>query len=194
MTGIILSGGKSSRMGGLNKAFLTVNGETIIGRTVRILKSVCDDIILVTNAPLEYLDYDIRIVTDIIKGKAAMGGIYTGLFYSSSESNFVVACDMPLCNREFIEHMIRRSEGYDIVVPRPSDGFQPLHAIYSKKCLRAMETLIVRNELRIRTLFDTFKTLTIPAEEIQSFDAGENMFFNINSPEDLDNVSVIKPQ
>jgi len=73
MTGIILSGGKNIRMGGENKAFAEVGGEPIIDRTIRIFKEVFAEIILVTNSPLEYLDYDVQIVTDIIKGKAALG-------------------------------------------------------------------------------------------------------------------------
>jgi molybdopterin-guanine dinucleotide biosynthesis protein A len=80
MTGIILSGGKSKRMGE-NKAFLRVQGERLIDRTVRIFKSIFEEVVLVTNDPLIYLDQDVMIVTDIVLGKGPLGGIYSGLFH-----------------------------------------------------------------------------------------------------------------
>lgn len=176
-------------MGGENKAFIRIDGQSIIDRTLEIFKELFDEIILVTNSPLEYLDYDIRIVTDIIKGKAALGGIYSGLFYAAHEYCFVAACDMPFLNKGFIEYMIDRSEKYDIIVPHPSDGLQPLHAIYSKKCIPFIRDLIDSDNLRIRALYKRFKTLTIPAEVIAEFDPRERMFLNINSQEDLDQIT-----
>jgi len=192
MTGIILSGGKNIRMGGENKAFVEVEGKRIIDRTIRLFKEVFAEIILVTNSPLEYLDYDVQIVTDLIKGKAALGGIYTGLFYSSSELCFVSACDMPFLDIRFIKHMIERSQHYDIVVPEASDGLQPLHAIYSKKCISSIKRLIDGDNLKIRILYKKYKTLTIPADVITSFDPQERMFLNVNSKKDLERISKIE--
>jgi molybdopterin-guanine dinucleotide biosynthesis protein A len=192
MTGIILSGGKSSRMGGKNKAFLSLNGEVVIERVLKLFKELFDETIVVTNSPLEYLDYDVHIVTDIIKGKAALGGIYTGLFYASSEHCFVSACDMPFLDKRFIEYMISKIKGHDIIVPQASDGFQPLHAIYSKKCIPLMKKLIDRDELKIRILYKKMNTLTLSTDTITSFDPDERMFLNINSEEDLKHILAIK--
>jgi molybdopterin-guanine dinucleotide biosynthesis protein A len=192
MTGIILSGGKSTRMGGKNKAFLSLNGEVVIERVLKLFKELFDETIVVTNSPLEYLDYDVHIVTDIIKGKAALGGIYTGLFYASSEHCFVSACDMPFLDKRFIEYMISKIKGHDIIVPQASDGFQPLHAIYSKKCIPLMKKLIDRDELKIRILYKKMNTLTLSTDTITSFDPDERMFLNINSEEDLKHILAIK--
>ena len=189
MTGIILSGGKNTRMGGENKAFVTIDGEFIIDRTVNLFREVFDETILVTNSPMEYVDYDIQIVTDIIKNKAALGGIYTGLLYASSDHCFVAACDMPFLDRRFIEYMIGRIKPYDIVVPHTSDGFQPLHAVYSKKCIPFIKELIDSDRLKIRPLYKHFKTLILPPEVITTFDSNERMFLNINSQEDLDTIT-----
>jgi molybdopterin-guanine dinucleotide biosynthesis protein A len=188
MTGIILSGGKSIRMGGENKAFLSINGEFVIDRVLKIFKELFDETIIVTNSPLDYLDYDVRIVTDIIKGKAALGGIYTGLFYASSEHCFVSACDMPFLDKRFIEYMISSIKGYDIIVPHASDGLQPLHSIYSKKCIPLMKKLIDRDDLKIRILYKKMNTLTLPTDTIRSFDQNERMFLNINSHEDFKRI------
>ena len=118
MTGVILSGGKNRRMGE-NKAFLQVNGERLIDRTVRLFRAVFQEVIIVTSSPSDYLDQDAVIVTDILPGKGALGGIYTGLFYAAEEHAFIAACDMPFLNRSFLEYMVRQTAGYDIIVPAP---------------------------------------------------------------------------
>ena len=188
MTGIILSGGKNIRMG-TNKAFLTVGGERLIDRTTRIFKQIFDEVILVTNSPLDYLDHDGIIATDIIKDKGALGGLYTGLLYTSGEHAFISACDMPFLNKAFIIHMIEYAHGYDIVVPRSADGLQPLHAVYSKRCLPPMKKLIDRNQLKITGFYRGLKTLEISEDVIKSFDPEEKMFINVNTRSDLDQIS-----
>ena len=65
VTGVILSGGKNTRMGGRNKAFLEFNGERLINRTVRIFKALFEEVILVTNSPFDYLDQDVMLVFDV---------------------------------------------------------------------------------------------------------------------------------
>ena len=188
MTGIILSGGKNIRMG-TNKAFIKVDGERLIDKTVRLFKNIFDEVILVTNSPLEYLDQDVKIVADIVKGKGAMGGIYTGLFYSTCDCSFVSACDMPFLNKSFIEYMIANVRHHDIVVPNPPDGLQPLHAIYSSKCLPHIKKLIDMDKLKITSFFKKLKVLKIPADEIKTFDPEGRIFININSKEDLKQIS-----
>ena len=189
MTGIILSGGKNTRMGGENKAFVSIDGEFIIDRTINLFREMFDEIIIVTNSPLEYIDYDVQIATDIIKNKAALGGIYTGLIHASSDHCFVVACDMPFLDGRFIEYMIGRIERYDIMVPETKEGFQPLHSIYSKKCIPFIKKLIDSDRLKIRPLFKQVRTLIIPPETITTFNSTERMFLNINSQEDLDIIT-----
>ncbi len=191
MTGIILSGGKNARMGE-NKAFIEIDGERIIDRTIRIFREIFQEIILVTNSPLEYLDLDVAIVTDIVKGKAALGGIYTGLFHSSGDHAFVCPCDMPFLNGGFIRYMTEKTKGHDIVVPAPSDGLQPLHAIYSRKCMPSMKKLIDEDSLKITGLYRNARLLKIPADVIATFDPEEKMFFNVNSPDDLGRMRAVR--
>jgi len=84
ITGIILSGGKNSRMG-VNKAFLELDGQRLIDKILDIYKNIFSEIIIVANDPLSYTEFsDTIIVTDIYKGKGPLGGIYTGLFYSKT--------------------------------------------------------------------------------------------------------------
>ena len=184
MTGIILSGGKNTRMGE-NKAFMRVDGERIIDRTIRIFRELFEEIVLVTNDPLAYLEFDLTIVTDIIKGKGALGGIYTGLFHASCEQVFACPCDMPFLNIAFIRYMQEKSTGYDVVVPVQPEGFQPLHAIYSRRCMTAMKRRIDEDRLKITGFYRKARVLEIPSRVIDSFDPTGRMFFNVNTPDDL---------
>ncbi|MFA6345311.1 MAG: molybdenum cofactor guanylyltransferase [Syntrophales bacterium] len=188
MTGIILSGGKNTRMG-RNKALLTLDGERLIDRTVNLFKDLFAEVIIVTNAPREYLDQDVAIVTDVYKGKGALGGIYTGLFYATHDYVFVAACDMPFLRKDFIRHMMEQAPGNDIVVPFQPEGYQPLHAIYSKRCAAPMKRLMDENRLKVTGFYTGMKIHTLSEEEVRSFDPAGRMFLNINSPADLKKIA-----
>lgn len=184
MTGIILAGGRNTRIG-TDKAFLEINGVRLIDRTIAILKGIFEEIIVVTNSPLSYLDQNVTIVTDILENKGPLGGLYTGLFFAFSQRAFVCACDMPFLDGHFIEYMIENCTDYDVVVPYSGDGLQPLHAIYSKKCLPAMLNHLKRDKLKIIDLYKGLKILTLNEGIIDSFNSGRKMFLNINSHADL---------
>lgn len=191
MTGVILSGGKNTRMGE-NKAFLRVGGERLIDRTVRLFRRVFREVIIVAANPLDYLDQEAVIVTDIVPGKGALGGLYTGLFYAADEYAFLAACDMPFLNRVFIEYMAMQATGYDLVVPAPLDGLQPLHAIYARRCLPDIRTRLDRNRLQIKEFYTGHPLLKISQEVLDTFDPEGRMFLNVNTPEDLQKLSLIE--
>lgn len=188
VTGVILAGGKSSRMG-TDKGLIEFRGEKMIRRTMDVFKGLFREIIIVTNLPLDYLDQDARIVTDIFPGKGPIGGIHTGLFFSSNEHAFIAACDLPFFNTDFISYMVSRIGNYDIVVPETEKGFQPLHAVYSRKCLNRVKTLIKEERLKVTGFYKGFRTLAIPPREIVRFDPEDRIFYNVNTPEDLRGAS-----
>ena len=189
MTGIILAGGRANRMGGLNKAFIEVGGQRLIDRTLRVYRSLFQEIIISTNSPLEYLEFDAQIVTDIYRGKGPLGGIHAGLLHASGEHVFVSACDMPYLSEKFIGYMLEQTGDHDLVVPVTANGFESLHAIYSKKCLPVIESQIERSELKVSLLFRKFKTREIHGKEILRFDAEGRLFANLNRPGDLNVIS-----
>jgi molybdopterin-guanine dinucleotide biosynthesis protein A len=84
--------------------------------------------------------------------------------------------------------MIAQAKGYDLVVPVSANGFESLHAIYSRKCLPVIESQIERGELKVSLLFRKFKTREIPADEIRRFDPEGRLFANLNRPEDLKSI------
>lgn len=184
ITGIILAGGKNLRMGE-NKAFLEINGQRIIDRTRRLFQELFAEVILVTNSPFAYLDLNLRMVADLLPERGALGGIFTGLFYSSFSHAFVAACDMPFLNKELISYLISLAHKYDIVIPKTEDGLQPLHAIYSRRCLPHMENLLRQGNLKIIDFFHLVKEREVLNDELIAFDPLLKSFFNVNTPEDL---------
>lgn len=191
MTGIILSGGKNSRMG-LNKAFLEINGVRLIDHILSVYRKIFSEIIIVTNEPLAYTGIpDTMIVTDIYKGKGSLGGIYTGLFYARHDYAFVAACDMPSLNIDFILFMIEQIGKYEIVVPELPEGFQALHAIYSRRCLPAIKRMILADKLKISGLFKDIRSLKITEDKIKPFNQDGRLFLNLNTPEDLHSSALL---
>jgi molybdopterin-guanine dinucleotide biosynthesis protein A len=186
-TGIILAGGKNLRMG-RNKAFLEINGQRIIDRTKSLFLEIFDEVLLVTNSPLEYIGLHLRTVVDLIPDKGSLGGIYTGLFHSSHSHAFVAACDMPFLNQGLIGRLIQLAPDYDIVIPKTEDGLQPLHAIYSQKCLPLMKELLRQENLKIIDFFHKVKKREVSPEEILPFDPQLSSFRNVNTPEDLTEI------
>ena len=185
--GIILSGGLNSRIG-LNKAFLEISGKKIIERTVLLFKALFEETIIVTKDPLTYEDLDVRITTDVQDITGSLMGVYSGLLSSNSKYNFIVACDMPLINEDIARCLINKSKGYDAIVPFCQGRLQPLHAVYSKKCIKPLEALINSGHMRITGLFEKVKTKRVEEEELRKFDPDFKSFININTKEDLLNL------
>ena len=186
MTGIILSGGKNSRMG-INKAFLEIDGVRLIDKILRVFNELFSEIIIVTNEPLAYTEFaSASIVTDIYKNKGALGGIYSGLFFSSNNYSFVTACDIPFLNKDLIAYLGKQVKNHDIVVPVASDGFQPLHAVYSKNCLAPIKRNLYADKLKITDFYKGLRVLTVPEEQLKPFNKDGRLFFNINTPKELE--------
>ena len=184
MTGIILSGGKSLRMG-KDKAFIKVKGIPIIERITALFQKLFKETIIVTNHREVYLYLKVTLHEDLIPNAGALGGLYTGLFYSTFPYSFVVACDMPYLRTEVIHHLIEKIKGYDVVVPRTEDGLEPLHALYSKRCVEPIRSVLAEKKTRIIDLYPLVRVRVIEAEEILPVDPGMESFININTPEEL---------
>ena len=179
---------------GKNKAFLEIRGQRLIDRIRDLFLGLFDETLLVTHAPLDYLDLDIRIVADLIPGKGSLGGLYTGLFYASHSHAFVAACDMPLLNKALIRYLVDLSGSFDVVIPKTEEGWQPLHSVYSAKCIPFIEELLGKDDLKIIDFFPKIKKRIVPSEEILPFDPKHLSFFNVNTPEDLLRADHLLPE
>jgi molybdenum cofactor guanylyltransferase len=187
VTGVVLAGGKSTRYG-TNKAFAEIQGIRLVERTIRVMGSVFQRLLIVTNTPHEYAYLNLPMVEDLIKGLGPLGGIYTGLEAIDDEAGFFVACDMPFLRENFLRHMVSLRGNYDAVVPRVRWMVEPLHALYAKNCLPAILESIHSREYQTLKFFHRIKVRYVEEEEIRRVDPDLKSFFNINRPEDLERV------
>lgn len=185
-TGVILSGGLNKRFDGENKAFINVGGRRIIDRLLDVFSDLFDEIILVTNHPELFLQWDLTIVTDIIDLRSSLTGIHTGLFYSNNPYAFFSACDTPFLKKELVEILVKQIEQkIDIIMPETAAGFEPLCAIYSKRCLKPAEDHLKANKVKIQWAFRSNRIKNIPENQLRTVDPELRSFLNINTPEDL---------
>ncbi len=188
MTGIVLAGGENRRMG-TDKAFLKVAGVPLIEHVLRSLKDVFQDIIVVTNAPERYSDYDVQVTGDAIAVRGPLTGIYSGLLKSSDEYNFVAACDMPFLNSRFISYIAGLAAGHDIVVPSVGGLLEPLHAVYRRQLIEVIEKEIRQDRKQIRSIFGRAKVRYVTENEIDRFDPSRKSFKNLNTPEEYEEAA-----
>jgi len=185
-TGVILSGGSNSRFDGKNKAFLSVGGRRIIDRLLDVFSDLFDEIILVTNHPQHFLKWDLTIVTDIFDLRSSLTGIHTGLFYMKNPYAFFSACDTPFLKKEMVEILVEQIEQkIDIIMPETAAGFEPLCAIYSKRCLKPAEVHLMANKVKIQWAFRSNRIKHIAENQLRQVDPELRSFLNINTPEDL---------
>lgn len=195
ITGIILSGGKSSRMG-KNKALLKIGDQSVIGKISGMMKNLFRRVILITNEPEIYTDLRIETFTDIKPGFGPLGGIHSGLTYSSTGRNFIISCDMPFIDDEVIGFIINYPSTKSLIIPK-ADGFlQQLCGIYSKNLLGKIESKLDDNGLeetrhknqihrkcRVHSFIDECDP-EIMEMETEYPKYSNDLFFNMNSMED----------
>ena len=185
-TGVILSGGLSTRFNGQNKALIQVGGLRILDRLYNVFSDLFDEIILVTNDPIQFLEWDLTIVTDLFSSRSSLTGIHTGLFYMKNPFAFFSACDTPFLKKELVETLIEKIEQkVDIIMPETAAGLEPLCAIYSKRCLQSAEQHLRENKFKIQRAFRAKRIKIIPENLLRAQDPDLQSFFNINTPDDL---------
>ena len=185
-TGVILSGGLNTRFNGQNKAFVCVGQRRILDRLYDIFSDLFAEVILVTNHPLQFIDWDLTIVTDIFSVRSSLTGIHAGLFYMQNPFAFFSACDTPFLKRELVKSLVEQIENNtDIIMPETAAGFEPLCAIYSKRCLKQAEQHLKENKFKIQWAFRGHRIKYIPESVLLQKDPELISFFNINTPQDL---------
>lgn len=183
VTGVILAGGQSSRMGS-NKALLPYRGGRFIEVIHRQLAEMFDEVLLVTNNPEQYGFLPCRKVADIFPGMGALAGIHAGLQHAANRAVFVVACDMPYLNDTLISTLAGLRHTADVIIPESAHGLEPLHALYAKECLSPMTEALRNNRRRIVSFFDRVSVCRFDKKKVAAIDPGFATFSNINTPDD----------
>ena len=182
---IVLAGGRSFRLG-TDKAFLEIGGQPLIERVVERMIKIGDEVLLVTNTPKQFAYLGLRMVGDVQPGQGALGGVYSGLLAVRNEYSVVVACDMPFLDLKLLRYMILLTPGQDVVIPRIGGMLEPLHAIYSRACLRPIERVLARGGRRIVEFFPEVQVRYVDQREVDILDPKHLSFFNVNTPADLE--------
>lgn len=186
--GIVLCGGKSTRMG-RSKALLPFGPETMLQRVVRLLASVVQPIVAVAagDQELPTLPGSVIVTRDEREGRGPLEGLRAGLkaLPPEIEGAYVTSCDVPLLVPGFVRQMLELADGFDIAVME-IDGFaHPLSAVYCRRTLPYIEDLLAKDRLRPAFLFDAVRTRRVTAEEITS-DSDLRTLRNLNTPEDYE--------
>jgi molybdopterin-guanine dinucleotide biosynthesis protein A len=194
-SGVILAGGMSTRFNGRDKAMIEINGKRILDHILAVYSEVFSEIILVTNTPQAYLDWNMLMVTDLFPVRSSLTGIHAGLFYASRPFAFVSACDAPFLKQELVHLLISQARpGVDAVMPETAKGLEPLCAVYSKSCLNTIEAHIRQEKLKIQQVFHKSRINRIPEARLRKTDPDLISFININTPEDLMRVASLEKE
>jgi molybdopterin-guanine dinucleotide biosynthesis protein A len=184
-TGIILAGGKGSRIN-RNKALITLpDGKALIQRSIGVLRGIFAQVLIVANRKELYRDFGVCVVEDLTKGAGPLGGIFAGLHYSTSHLNFVIGCDMPFPQPGLIRLLLEQCGDHDVVIPQASGEVEPLFAIYTKNCLPVINDHLQRGDLKVRSILTELRVRRVEEEEIDRVDPERLSFFNVNTSDDL---------
>lgn len=185
ITGIILAGGKSSRMG-TDKGLLSLKNKPFILHIIEALQPLVNDIIIVSNNT-DYDVFNLKRVNDLIENTGPLAGVYTGLHYSNTENNLVLSCDVPLINTEILEKLTKNVEKNIDIIQLESNGKTiPLIAIYKKRCENTFFELLQQGERRLRFAVNQCKVKTIILnKELEKFTANVNTLNNLKELEQI---------
>jgi molybdopterin-guanine dinucleotide biosynthesis protein A len=196
MNAIILAGGLSRRMNGTRKAFLRLGEETFLERILGVLGPFVDSFLIVTNEPDRYAGFGAQVVRDEREGVGPLMGICSGLKASQSETSFVTAVDTPLLARDLVRHLSEDGDECDARVPRWHGDVQPLCAVYSRRCLPAIERVLGQERAgagnsprgRIIAFFPLVRVCIVEEPAVRKLDPEGISFFNVNTREDYESL------
>jgi molybdopterin-guanine dinucleotide biosynthesis protein A len=190
--GIVLAGGKSTRMGS-SKALLPFGSETMLQRVVRLLGEVVSPIVVVAAAGQELpaLSPDVIVTYDEHEGRGPLEGLRAGLkaLPQDVDAAYVTSCDVPLLVPGFVRQMFELADGYTIAVIE-IDGFtHPLSAVYRRSTLPIVEDLLSNDRLRPAFLFEAVKTRRVRPEHMTA-DPELRTLRNLNTRDDYERALV----
>jgi len=192
-TGVILAGGKATRLGGVAKGLVRAGGTTVVARSVALFGELFAEMLLVANAPEAYPRLGVPVVADAIPGKGAPGGLHAALAASRTTWAFVVGCDMPFLSAEAIRFLWERRGEARAVAVEWERGFEGLHAFWSRACLPVVERLLAGGDPSLRAIAEAVGARIVPAATWREVDPQGRSFENANDPSDLARLGLSLP-
>ena len=190
-TGVILAGGASRRMG-REKAHLPWGNATLLDQVIETLRPCVDELIVVVKHVERFQFLNATVVQDLLPDAHALGGLYTGLALASSGRCFVCACDMPFLNPALIRFLIAQADSCDVVMPRGSDGLQPLHAVYAKSALPVIEAHLRQQQWDLKALVPMVRAKLVEPEVLAAYDPRGVSWLNLNTREAYTQANAIR--
>lgn len=185
ITGALVAGGRATRLGGVAKGLITLGGEPLAARTLRLFGRHLGGALVVANDPAPYAGLGVPIVPDAIPGRGAPGGLHAALAAAQTPWVLAVACDMPFVSAEGLSLLAARRAGVLAVVPRWSGRLEPLHALWSRQALPAVERALQEGEPSLQALARLVGARVVEESEWRHLDPEGRAFENVNAPEDL---------
>jgi len=183
VTGIILAGGKSSRMG-TDKGLQLLCGKPLIGYAIEALSGICENLIISSSSEV-YHSFGYLVVDDEFPGIGPMGGIYSALKQSKTEKNLVLSCDLPFVTIELLEYILENSDGYEVAVPYEGNRhYEPLCGFYHVSVLDILSNYIKKGNYKLPDLFDEIAiNKLVIGNELPFYH--KDLFLNVNTSSDL---------
>jgi molybdopterin-guanine dinucleotide biosynthesis protein A len=184
---VILAGGKSSRMG-FDKQFLQIKNRYLLRLHGEVLGRGFDQLIVVTNTPEFYRDTPFTVVSDEIRGGGPLSGIHVGLKAAASRFVYLLACDMPYVNLDYVSFLKRRLQGSSAAacVTRFGGWIEPFNAFYSRDLVPVIEDFLASGRKSLYQFLCSTRTLYIPEQDARRFSPDWEMFVNLNTREEFE--------
>ena len=192
VTGVLLAGGKSRRMGE-DKRHLVVGDQTLLERGLAVLHSIFQEVLVVIAKDSDPLGVDAKVVRDLVPDCGSLGGLYTGLMEATTSSIFVVACDMPFLDQTVIAQFTSRRSNADIVMAKLAGRLHPMHALYGKRCLPLLEQMIQARRLKIQGMVShsSLRVQYVTEEDLFTLDPSYRSFHNVNTVAELEEARLL---
>jgi molybdopterin-guanine dinucleotide biosynthesis protein A len=185
VAGVILAGGRASRMGGRDKAFAEVDGEPIVVRSVRLLQGLFPQVLVATNRGDRFAGLGVETVADRFAGCGPLAGLHAALLACRHPHAFVTACDMPRLDVDVIRFLVARIGVADAVVPCWEDDVEPLHAVYATRLAPTMEAFLRAGRHAMRDLLASLRVDYVAEDELRRVRGAAASLTNVNTPEEL---------
>jgi molybdopterin-guanine dinucleotide biosynthesis protein A len=185
VTGVVLAGGKSLRMG-TDKAFARVGDRTLVEGCAATLQGCFAETVVIANQPALFNGLNLPVFADDVPAVGPLGGVYTALRHVETTAIFVVACDMPFLNADLIRAMASAAEEFDAVAARIDGNFEPLHALYRRRILPEIEKRIQAGNYSVYRLLESLRVQTFSEPELSRYTDWRKIFLNVNTPEELE--------
>lgn len=179
--GVVLSGGKSSRMG-TNKSLLTIDNKPVIEHILEEIQNCSDEAVIIANQPLMYKFLGVKQFSDRYINKGPLAGLETALYHVDANIFIFAACDMPFISNIVYHYLLQQLAHYDAVVPIYNNQMHPLSGIYKKSVLPHIQAQIKKNDLKVKGFFAYVNVIYVRDFGNLSDSLLQKHFFNMNEP------------